>query len=152
MNRLSAKNLSKLTAHYKATGNMQADLTPEVKKRRNNEESAAQIALFYWWHQVHRVPFGLHEELLHSVPNGGFRNIVTATIMKREGQRRGVFDIKLNVARKGKHGLWIEMKAKKGNLSPDQWIFKSAAEDQGYQCSVCRSTGEAVQVITDYLS
>lgn len=126
-------------------------LPPRIpKKKRNNEESVAQRAVMNWWAHVHRL-FGLPECVLHSVPNGGFRSVVTASIMKAEGQKRGVFDLKLNVARGPYHGLWLEMKARDGVLSPHQKEFQKAMEEQGYQCDVAWSSFEAINIVTGYL-
>jgi hypothetical protein len=72
--------------------------------------------------------------------------------MKAEGQRRGVFDIKVNVPRNGSAGLWLEMKAAKGRLSPDQKEFQKAVEEQGYKTAVCFSSFEAINFITTYLT
>jgi len=128
-------------------------LTPRPpKKKRNNEESRQQRAFFMWWNLVGANKFKLHPCLMHSVPNGGFRSVVTASIMKAEGQRRGVYDIKLNVARGIYHGAWIEMKAEKGVLSDDQNTFSDAVIEQGYFTAVCYTADQAMQCITKYLN
>lgn len=123
----------------------------KTRKPRSQEESRAQRAVIVWWNN-HHADFGLPACLLHSVPNGGFRSVVTASIMKAEGQRRGVFDIKLNVARSRFHGLWVEMKAEKGILSGEQNEFMDAVEKQGYCVSVCRSATQAIEKIIHYLA
>lgn len=124
----------------------------EVPKRKmSQEESRAQRAVVNWWaYSYHQL--GVPIECLHSVPNGGFRSVVTASIMKAEGQRRGVFDLKLNVARQGFHGLWLEMKAANGVLSPEQKVFMRVMDEQGYCTAVCRSAREAIDKITHYLT
>ena len=48
--------------------------------------------------------------LLYAIPNGGNRNIVTATKLKAEGVKAGVPDLCLPVPRGGYHGMYLEMK------------------------------------------
>lgn len=56
-------------------------------------------------------------EWIHAIPNGGGRGndmrsaMITGAYMKAEGQKRGVYDIAINVARRGYIGFDIEMKA-----------------------------------------
>lgn len=124
---------------------------PVVKRKRDNREHRIQAALIKWWANTHKE-FQLPEEVLHSVPNGGFRSPITGAIMKLEGQRRGVFDLKLNVARAGYHGLWMEVKTPEGILSKEQKAFQQAVNLQGYCTLVCRSFEEGKSMITDYLN
>lgn len=123
----------------------------EKKKTMNNEESRAQKHVVRWWDLMGCRTHNLSHTLLHSVPNGGFRSVITASIMKAEGQRRGVMDLKLNVARNGYHGMWLEMKAANGVLSAEQIEFKRAVSQQGYHVEVCHSAVEAISAIEKYL-
>lgn len=123
-----------------------------LKKARNNEESRAQRQVIRWWDLAGCRVHKLSHTLLHSVPNGGFRSVVTASIMKAEGQKRGVFDLKLNVCRQGKAGLWVEMKAANGILSREQKEFMLAVEQQGYATAVCRTAFDAIDTIEKYLN
>jgi len=153
MRNLTDQQLKELSAGLDAGQELKdIKLSPSPnKKPRNNEETRTQRAVMKWWSWAHKV-FHVDECLLHSVPNGGFRNVVTASIMKAEGQRRGVFDLKLNVARRGAHGLWLEMKSEKGVLSPEQIAFSDAVVKQGYMTAVAHSYQDAVQIICDYLT
>ena len=77
-------------------------------------ESQSQKALVRWWAMAcrgHKIP----EIMLFAVPNGGARDVITGARMKQEGQRAGVADLLLPVARGGYHGLAIEMKRKFGD-------------------------------------
>jgi hypothetical protein len=89
---------------------------------------------------------------LHAIPNGGVRNIVTATILKREGVLKGIPDLFLPVSNHGKHGLYIEMKAKKGKLSEEQRECHKYLIAMGYQVNVCYSAEEAIIALKCYLS
>jgi len=115
----------------------------------NHKESDEQIALFQWA----KLAQGQHPELslLHSIPNGGKRNIREAARLKREGAKAGVSDIFLPVARGGFHGLYIEMKAGKGSASSNQEWWISEVTKQGYLAKVCFGWIEAKEVIERYL-
>ncbi len=124
---------------------------PPKPKKRDNEESRAQCAVIVWWHHMHRT-FGVPETLLFAIPNGGWRSVVTASILKREGLRSGACDLFLSVPRGQLHGCYIEMKTAKGVVSDEQRNFMYAANDNGYAVNVCRKAEEAMAVITRYLN
>lgn len=88
---------------------------------------------------------------LFHVANEGKRTPPVAAIAKAIGLKAGVWDYFLPVPRNGKHGLWIELKAEKGKLTPMQEEFGSAMAENGYATSVCRSWSEAADVIATYL-
>ena len=115
----------------------------------NHNESDEQQALFQW----SKLSQGKYPELslLHSIPNGGKRNIREASRLKKEGAKAGVSDIFLPVASQGFHGLYIELKVKGGKLSENQkwWITKTI--EQGYLSVVCFGWIEAKGIIEGYL-
>lgn len=121
------------------------------KRKRNNEESRSQQAVIKWWATACRE-FGVPEMLLFAIPNGGWRDPVGAKILKREGQRNGVADLFLSVARGKQHGLYIEMKAEHGVVSSDQSLFLTTAHAQGYAVTVAYSTEQAMAAVRDYLN
>lgn len=90
-------------------------------------------------------------ELLHSVPNGGYRAKFTAARLKAEGTKSGVPDLHLPVARHGYHGLWIEMKRPGGKLSETQkwWYYRLTAESNLVR--VCFCADEAINALKYYL-
>ena len=112
-------------------------------------ESDEQQALFQWA----KLAQGQHPELslLHSIPNGGKRNVREASRLKKEGALAGVSDIFLPVARKGFHGLYIELKIKGGKLSDNQKWWTEETSKQGYYSTVCFGWIEASEVIKGYL-
>lgn len=123
--------------------------------KRKSPEHDQQVLLFEWA----KLQEGRYPELalLHSVPNGGVRGgsklqrIINGKRMKDEGQKNGVPDIFLPVAKDGCHGLWIEMKAGKNKMSPEQiWWFTNLGK-QGYACSLCYSFEDAKEEICNYL-
>ena len=97
---------------------------------------------------------GQHPELslLHSIPNGGKRNIREASRLKKEGALAGVSDVFLPVARGIRHGLYIEMKVKGGKLSANQEWWIDEVNKQGYLAVVCYGWVEASEVIGQYLN
>ena len=96
-------------------------------------------------------------EMLHSVPNGGKRDKITAARMKATGLKAGYPDIALDVPRDTFHGLRIEMKrpatATKsvGTTSPEQKNWINLLVKQGYYVAVCVGWGEAAKHIEHYL-
>ena len=59
-----------------------------------------------------------------AIPNGGARNAITGAMLKREGVKKGVFDVFIGWARNGKHGLFLEFKKQKGGtVTPEQEQF-----------------------------
>ena len=115
----------------------------------NHKESDEQQSLFQWA----KLAQGQHPELslLHSIPNGGKRNVREASRLKREGALAGVSDIFLPVSRKGFHGLYIELKVKGNTTSPSQKWWIAEVGKQGYLATVCLGWVEASEVIERYL-
>ena len=94
-----------------------------------------------------------------SIPNGsmiGGRNkFALIKKYKAEGMTNGVSDLLLCVARKGYHGLWIEMKDKgktASSLSPDQIYWQSDMRDAGYKAEWAAGFEQAKKIIEEYLS
>ena len=112
-------------------------------------EAEEQIALFQWadfWKR--KYP---ELELLHHVPNGGYRSKKTAIALKAQGVKSGVPDVCLPVARGGYHGLYIEMKAGSNKPTDKQREFIGALIKQDYLAVVCWSWERAKDIITAYL-
>ena len=75
-------------------------------------EAQEQATLFEWAHRMEgRFP---ELALLHAIPNGGSRNPLEAVHLKQQGVKPGIPDIFLPVASGPYHGLYIEMKRRKG--------------------------------------
>lgn len=91
--------------------------------------------------------------LLFAVPNGGHRSKATAGRLKAEGVKAGVPDLCLPVPRGGSHGLFVELKRRKGSTtSPEQREWLSRLAGQGYATVVAKGWDEAAESITRYLS
>lgn len=113
-------------------------------------ESVEQQRLFQWAAmQSGAMP---ELELLYHVPNEGKRSRATGARLKAEGMRPGVPDICLPVARGGKHGLYIELKKRKGGrLTPAQRQWLEKLKGQGYRAEACHGWEAAARVIKEYL-
>jgi len=117
-----------------------------------HDEQAAVID----WARRHEMR---HPELywLHSSLNGIVIPAPPATRariinhMKAEGMRKGVPDLSLPLARRGFHGMYIEMKAENGKLTPEQKDFMAYAEAAGYLDSVCFSADDAIDQLKWYI-
>jgi hypothetical protein len=107
-------------------------------------------ALKTWWAYACRV-YKLPESLLMHVPSASSTSIKYRVNNSKMGVRAGTPDYLLAVARKGKHGLWIEMKAAEGRVSPEQHAAHAMLMEQGYDTAICYSTDAARVVIESYL-
>lgn len=108
-------------------------------------ERDEQIALFQWAGYK-----GI--DLLFHIPNGGSRNTIEAVNLKRQGVKAGVPDIFLPIARKGFHGLFIELKWGRGTVSDNQHKWIKQLTEQGYFAVVCVGWEQAKDVIEGYLN
>ena len=121
--------------------------TPKPQPRRQ-EESDMQQTVIAWAEKCN------HKDILqylHHSPNGGARSKSEGARFKREGVKAGYPDLELNVARRGYHGLFIELKTPKGVLSMGQnrWIYFLNEENNFVK--ICRSAEEAIKTIEWYL-
>lgn len=103
--------------------------------------------------------------LLYAIPNGAklpyfktrrkdgkeTRWSPEAAKLKDEGMRAGVPDLCLPVARRGYHGLYIEMKYRENKPTPEQTAYLDALAKEGYLAVVCWSAEDAIETLTEYL-
>lgn len=132
-------------------------VTPE--QLAGDSEHSQQVALFAWA----ALNVGKYPALAYmfAIPNGGLRDIRTATNLKAEGVKSGVPDIFLPwpkaIRNYELHGCFIEMKIEKyrdrknGGCSEEQIEFVEWAASAGYYCKVCYTWLEARDTLIDYL-
>ena len=89
-------------------------------------------------------------ESIHAIPNGGNRNMIEATKMKREGVVSGVWDVCIPIPRFGYAGLYIEFKWT-GNLSKEQRDFSELLSNT-HCFAVCYSGTQAFELLKKWLS
>lgn len=118
-----------------------------------HEESKTQCA-FIRWCNLHLMKYPALN-LAFAIPNGGQRNIITASILKREGARAGVPDWNLPVsATNGQWlsiGLWLEFKHGKNKLTLAQKEYARLLVCYGHEFYICYDVDDAIQVTLDYL-
>ena len=114
-------------------------------------EAQEQTTLFQWaammagkWPEL---------RLCHAIPNGGSRNPIEARHLKDQGVKAGIPDIFLPCPKDVFHGLYIEMKRKKGGrVSEAQRDMIMSLKAMGYRVEVCEGWEEAKTVIVEYMS
>lgn len=112
---------------------------------RSKDEARLQTACMTW------VRLQYPHELIYAVPNGGSRNIIEAANLKKQGVLAGVFDINVDKARHGYHGLKIEMKRPGGKLTPAQKAYKAKCDAEGYLTAVLDTFDDFMKLINWYL-
>ena len=108
-------------------------------------ERDEQIALFDW------ASYRPDLRLMYHITNEGRRTVQHTVSLLRQGMKPGVPDICLPVARGKYHGLYIELKAKGGRLSPEQREWQRALLEEGYCSAVCYGFEQAKQTIDWYM-
>ena len=90
--------------------------------------------------------------LLYHIPNGGKRTKTEARRFCAQGVKPGVPDLCLPVARRGYHGLYIELKRRKGGrVSAAQRDWLCYLGEQGYFAVTCSGWQAAAETICRYL-
>lgn len=109
-------------------------------------EKHEQIAVINWASYIPEI-----KNRLFHIPNGGSRHVAEAISLKKQGVKKGVSDLFLPIPKNGFHGLWIEIKAKKGRVSPEQqaWIDDMLA--LGYAAIVAYGADAAITGIKSYM-
>ena len=85
--------------------------------------------------------------------NGGSRNLIEAVKLKKMGVSPGFPDIEIPLPSGNYHGLYIEMKRKKGGvISEKQLEWLNYLNEKGYYAAVANGFEEAKKIVLDYLS
>lgn len=156
MARMTPEELAAKNAKNKAAWNRAGVTRAEVAKVTNGKvgklkpliptEHQEQCAVIEWCDQ-HPIA-----KRIFAIPNGSNKSPAAAAKFKREGLRKGVPDLFLPVARRGFHGLFIEMKHTKGSaVSPEQVAWVDYLFSAGYVARTARGADDAIAMISDYL-
>ena len=89
--------------------------------------------------------------LIYSIPNARKVSKVQGARLVSEGVVSGIPDLHIPIAKKGFHGLYIEMKAGKNKPSPNQITIMDKLRNEGYKCVVCWNLDEFMKEVKDYL-
>ena len=101
--------------------------------------------LFVQWCRLKKYP-------IFAITNGVNKpNWATRQYYKDEGLEAGVPDLCLPKARKGHHGLFIEMKAPRGRLTKPQEVKIAQLRDDGYCVKVCFGYEQAIKTVEEYI-
>ncbi len=126
-------------------------------RRLNPSEHQIQCAIAEWAKNTN-TRYGKNKigDFLLAIPNGGNRSITEALRLKKEGVKSGVSDLFLcipviNNYEDHSHGLWIEVKSKKGRLSKEQIEWMDLMKSQHYEAVVVKSVDEGIDAIKCYL-
>jgi hypothetical protein len=112
-------------------------------------ERPHQVALIKWVRTVRDIYPVL--KLLYAVPNGGDRNLRVARKLKAEGVLAGVADLCLPAARRGYHGLYLEMKSEEGVATKEQKEFLRGVSGEGYCAVIAQGVDEAQATLEWYI-
>ena len=122
---------------------------PKEKQHHDNEEARIQSEFF------RLVPLffpKLPDRLLFAVPNGGSRHKIEAANMKKQGVKRGVADVILQIPKKGFASLCLEFKTSKGRQSKEQEEYQRQVEMAGSKYVVVRSVEQGINELKKYLT
>lgn len=88
---------------------------------------------------------------MFAIPNGGLRNVIVASKLKREGVKSGIPDVCMPVARGGFIGFWIEFKVGKNKCTPAQVERIEQLRADGHNVAVCYTLEEGIAAVVWYL-
>lgn len=102
--------------------------------------------VFVTWLAKKQIPY-------YASANGGSRNSLEAVNLKRSGVQAGVPDICILIPKAPYHGLYIEMKRRKGGtISAAQRYWLALLNQQGYRALVANGADEAIKFTEEYLT
>ena len=108
-------------------------MTRKTKKPSKVTESIIQQLAFVYFRKMAKA--NPDYESIYAIPNqgtGGQEGMMHTQLMRAEGQSKGALDINVDVARMGFHGLRLELKKAKGEVSPQQFKWMMRHSNQGY--------------------
>lgn len=123
----------------------------KVRKVNHQAETEEQAALITWADKTVIDGICIGDYLIH-IPNEGKRGPKAARDAKRLGLRKGVPDLFLALPRGGYAGLWIEMKARGGQSTVEQFLWLKKLDNVGYVATTCFSFSQAKDTVVKYLN
>lgn len=130
----------------KPKGKGKKKTSPEIPLLK---ESQIQMQCVDWFSHQYRSLFEAGK-LVH-IANERKCSSRAGRELNKMGVRKGIPDLSLFIAKKGYHGLFIEMKRPREYPRPEQRAMMASLEEEGYKCVVCRSLEEFRKIINEYL-
>ena len=90
------------------------------------------------------------DELVIHIANQRKCSNVYGHKLNRLGVRKGVSDLFIPIANHGHFGLFIELKSRKGKLSPYQAEFMLKMKQQGYYVACCNNIDDTIKLLRWY--
>lgn len=125
---------------------MRRSITSPVKKRVYRESSEA-ASLIKWCSLYPEV-----STYIFHIPNEGKRTLFQHIRLLKEGLRVGIPDYFYAYPCKDKHGLFIELKSRKGRITMEQKAMLAVFSSVGYGAVVAKGWEEAARAIQEYRS
>lgn len=121
---------------------------PQHIIKKLQPETIEQITVMDWLRWKHP----LIVKLTMHIPNERKQNKIWGLVLAHMGVLAGASDLFMAYPRKNYHGLFLEMKTKKGRLTDNQKTFLSDMSEQGYLAEVAYGAEHAISIIEKYLS
>lgn len=115
------------------------------------DEDAHQAAIFQWREKEQRLAYP-DLRWLYATPNGGARDAITASVLKKTGVTRGILDMSLLKPVGDFAGLHIEQKYGKNKLSSEQIEYGNWLIDNFAYVACCYDWKESIGLIVKYLT
>ena len=112
---------------------------------RKREEYQTQVAIVEFF----RLQYPKH--LIFHIPNGEQRSPAVGAKLKRMGVIRGVLDLFIPSPKKGKNGMFMEVKSNAGKISKEQLTFIDHLIEQGYAVAIVNNIDAAQTAIRTYM-
>lgn len=122
---------------------------PRKKRKGLTPELELQISIVTYYDKRRLVdPTLRHGTRLYAVNPIPGKTMTQAVLSKRAGLRRGVFDLCL-LDKRGKHlrQVWIECKAPKGRLTPEQADYAEWLSDTWIQAHTVESLDQFISIL-----
>lgn len=116
----------------------------------DNPVESIEAELFYATCVV-RAAHDMRWNLVTCIPNGARVAWKTANSLKRAGVRSGVPDYLIPTPCGPYHGMFLELKRRKGGVvSPEQKAWIAELAFQGYYCVVAKGHMDALDYVSGY--
>lgn len=112
---------------------------PTAKSSRATEAAIQKACVDYL-----RILEGQGRATGFAVPNGEYRDKITAARLKAQGVRAGAPDLIVVVPGRV---LFVEIKTQVGRLSPDQRAYHKTLSSLGIETAVIRSVSDFIELV-----